>query len=72
MDLHIPNSDWTTTASHPYSGTSYQEARMEGDGTWARVTRNGAEVVSPSRDTDAVYKQYNGRVQRIIRLYEDH
>ena len=70
MDICIPNQDWNTIASHPASGTRYQEAEMTGADTWARVTVNGCEVVSPSTDTDAVYRQYSGRVQRTIESYE--
>lgn len=53
--------DWVTRNSHPWSGLQYQE--------WnglARVTQRDAEVVSPSQDTDNVYRQYLGRVSREI------
>ncbi|MEU9231226.1 hypothetical protein [Streptomyces subrutilus] len=52
---------WVTMNGHPASGLRYQEWNGQ-----ARITRNGLEVVSPSSDTDSVYRQYNGRVERAI------
>lgn len=53
--------DWTTVIGHPFSGLRYQEW----DGK-ARVIQDGHEVVSPSDDQDAVYRQYRARVEREI------
>ncbi len=71
-DLHIPNNDWYTISSHPASGTGYQEAEMTGADTWARVVVNGREIVSPSINTEQVYREYNGRVQRAIEDLEEN
>jgi hypothetical protein len=60
------NGTWVTVSSHPASRTAYQEITVPGHGTLARVTVNGRETVTPSRDTDGVWKQYHARVQRAI------
>lgn len=59
------NETWRTESSHPWSRTKFQ-TRREGRGTLARITVGGREVVSPSYDTDYVYRQYTNRVQHSI------
>ncbi|AWN05327.1 hypothetical protein SEA_IBANTIK_106 [Streptomyces phage Ibantik] len=53
--------DWATIIGHPASGLRYQEWAGK-----ARIIQEGQEVVSPSTDTDSVYKQYRARVDRAI------
>lgn len=62
------NAKWVCEASHHSSGTRYETAQISDatPGTWARVTREGREVVSPSRNTVSVYRQYSGTVRRFI------
>jgi hypothetical protein len=64
-DINKEDADWMTMDSHPASGTRYQEVQNKGT-TWARVTVEGREVVSPSYLNQHVYRQYQGRVQRAI------
>lgn len=52
---------WVTIIGHPASGLRYQEWAGK-----ARIIQEGQEVVSPSNDQDAVYRQYRGRVNRAI------
>jgi len=59
------NETWNTMISHPASQTAYQETEFEGR-TYARVTVEGHEVVTPQLDTEQVWKIYNGRVARWI------
>lgn len=61
----IPDDQWSTYNGHPASGLRYQESTA-GPQTAARVIQDGHEVVSPSVDLNAVYRQFNGRVQRWI------
>ena len=65
---------WVTWNSHPASRTAYQEVEEDQNAMisvmWARITVEGREVVSPSTDTDQVYREYQGRVQRAIEEME--
>ena len=54
-----PVERWVTVSGHPSSGLRYQEWNGK-----ARVIQEGQEVVSPSADTDHVYRQYLKRVSR--------
>jgi hypothetical protein len=56
-----PVEEWATVVGHPASGLRYQEWVGQ-----ARIIQEGQEVVSPSTDTDSVYKQYQARVNRAI------
>jgi hypothetical protein len=56
---------WNTMISHPASRTAYQEREHDGR-TYARVTFEGYEVVTPQLDTEQVWRIYNGRVSRWI------
>lgn len=56
------NETWTTISGHPASHLQYQED----ESGQARVTQGDAELVSPSVNTDSVYRQYTARVQRFI------
>lgn len=56
---------WICQDSHPASGL-----RFEVIAGWARVTRYGHEIVSPSRDNDEVYREYTSRVNHEIEYLE--
>lgn len=62
---------WICESSHSSSGLRFEVvARTE---QYARITKDGHEVVSPSPNVESVYAQYNARVQREIeRVYVMH
>lgn len=68
FDNQAPAADdaWICQASHPFSGI-----RFEVVAGWARATRYGHEIISPSRDNDAVYREYTSRVNREIEYQEE-
>jgi hypothetical protein len=70
LDYPDTDAEWITTESHPASGTAYQEIVFDGR-VWARITVDGREVVTPSRNPESIYTQYKGRVSRAIDELED-
>lgn len=63
---NIPaDAEWYTEISHPASGIAHQMIEIEGV-LYGRVVQDGREIVSPSTDPDATYRQYRGRVEQWI------
>ena len=60
---------WRCAASHPASGTRYEETEING-ATWARVTVKGTIERDPDRNTDAAYSEYGWRYAAFVEELE--
>lgn len=67
--FQIEDSQWNTLVSHPFSNIKYQEYETSQTRV-ARVLHSGFEVVSPTEDVDAAYRQYQSRVNKAIEYSE--